>query len=395
MNHLKQLKRKWHSLPLLFLFPLLLISLLAFLAIQLIAPDESSPIEIGLVNLDQSKESRMVVKMLESNEQFKDTMQIHSLSEREARIRLDENMLSAYILFPKNFSKKLYRGQSVSLKIIGNPKDRLRAKLVHTFADSAARHINSAQANILAIGDYADELGMTKSARKDLLQNEFKKYIFFTLGKDQVLDEELLSNTATSSSVLYYAVSGWFALVLLWLFIFWQFFHIDDPLQLIKRIQLYNVTPITRIVSKLIAVMITVSVPAVLSFIILPILFDAVLIPSDYLRVAVIYIIVTIGFLASLGIFELIMHSRKMLLLLQSLWISTLLLFSGAAIPFYFFPEKLQIILDKVFTTATFHNLQKIIVEEEPFIHPQIMIVTSCILLLILYGMSIWKERSN
>lgn len=395
MNHLKQLKRKWHTLPLLFLFPLILISLLAFLAIQFMSSDERSPIEIGLVNLDQSKESRMVVTMLETNEQFKGSMQVETMSEQKAKQKLTEDALSAYILLPKQFSNKLYQGESVSIKIIGNPNDRIRAKLIHTFVDSAARHINSAQANILAIGAYADQLGLSNSARSDLLQSEFKNYIYFTLAKDHALEEALLSNTASSSTMLYYAVSGWFALVSLWLFVCWQFFHADEPQQLIKRIRLYNVTPYKRIIAKLIAVLITVFIPAVLTFILLPVAFDAVLIPSDYFHMAVIYILTTISFLTTLGIFELLIPSKKLLLLIQSLWTTILLVLSGVAIPFYFLPERLQDISGKLFTTSAFQNLQSMIVEGESLIHPQLLIVSSCIALGLLFSISIWKERLN
>src|SRR5699024_6790829 len=154
----KHLKRKWMSLPLGLLYPLVIIGLFATILIFIITPSKDDPINIGLIDHDQSRERQVVMKLMETKTQFRDTINIFPMNEENAISKMKNNQLSSYIIFPKEFTNDLYTGHSVDLEITGNPNQPIKSQLVKELIDSITRHISASQANILTINYYASEL---------------------------------------------------------------------------------------------------------------------------------------------------------------------------------------------------------------------------------------------
>src|SRR5690625_4969374 len=114
-NYIKQFKRKWIQLPLLFFFPLFIVGLTITLFVFLILPDENNPIKIGIVDYDQSEETKVIIRLLEQSDELGPFIKIKSIEEAEAKEQMLADELSAYISFPKHFTSDLYVGKSVSL----------------------------------------------------------------------------------------------------------------------------------------------------------------------------------------------------------------------------------------------------------------------------------------
>src|SRR5699024_5318420 len=250
--NLKKLQRKWISLPLLLLFPILIITMIAVIFIMLFTPSETNPIKVGIINYDESQETEMVIDLLESTSQFGEVIQISAMDEEEAKKDIDDNLLSAYIIFKENFTNDLYTGNSVEIPIVGNPKEPVKSLLVEELFNSIARHIAASQANILTINYYANELGMNKNERQTLLFEQFQEFLFYTLGKDQILKEEELENIATTSPIQYYSLASWFIIATVWLFLFYIFFHQEDKFKIEQRMKLYGVTELQQIIAKIV-----------------------------------------------------------------------------------------------------------------------------------------------
>jgi len=392
-NNLKQFKRKWTSLPLLLLFPALFIGLLALLAFQLLSPEKADPIQAGLVDLDQSDETRMMLKFMENSEQMKGLIRFRTLTEQEARQQLQANKLSAYVRFPEQFAQRLRTGNPVILDVTGNEKDAVKAKLVDTFVQSAATHINAAQANILTIDEYAEALGLEETERRALVKEQFKSFLFFTLGKDQAIEEEQLVNQAASSPGRYYALAGWFAAATIWLFACYRFLSAETPAQLYKRMTLYGVTRLRQIASKSFAAFIPAAGFTAAAFMLLLHYGKFAWSASDLAWTAVLFVLYSFLFLFSLGLIELVIPSEKLGLTVQIVWMICLLGMSGAAIPLIYFPESVQHAAEFLFSTKTFSNLSSIYLDGKtteliPLL-PAVIIVSSLLL-----AISSWKERS-
>src|SRR5690625_1276550 len=143
-HNLLQLRRKWLFLPLLILFPSIIIGLIAIILISFITTEETNdPIQVGLVDHDQSEETEMVVDLLADSSELGSFIQLKPMIESEAIDLMSTNELSAYITFPPHFTTHLYEGTSVDLSMIGNPEHPTQSYLIKELIDSVTRHINT------------------------------------------------------------------------------------------------------------------------------------------------------------------------------------------------------------------------------------------------------------
>lgn len=154
-QNLRQIKRKSFMLPLILLFPVLLIGAVIILLISLFDITEESPIELGVVNEDQSEETEMIIDILQEASEFGPFMQIETVTLDKAETKIVDNELSAYIVLPEDFTSNLYNGHAVKMAVTGNPQQRMESNVVHELINSVMRHIESSQANILLVNEYA------------------------------------------------------------------------------------------------------------------------------------------------------------------------------------------------------------------------------------------------
>lgn len=391
-NNFKKLKRKWISLPLLLLFPIIIVSLCAVIAVSIFSPDEKNPIYVGLVDLDQSKETKMVTNLIEGSSQLGNYIHITGLTKKQAEKKIS-NQLSAYIIFPEGFTEDLYNGSSVTLHVTGNPKKRTESYVVKELLDSIARHIRTSQANILTINYYAKQLSMDESVRNDMLFKQFTNFLLYTIGKDKIMDEEQLSNDATSSPIHYYILSGWFIIVTIWLLAFYSFITQNDEKCLKQRMTLYGVTALSQLLAKMITALIVTAVLAAVSLYIYVILMSITLYGEDIIRISTITGLYCITFLTSLAIIETLITGQKVRLLVQSLFTVLLLLVSGAVLPTLYFPLYIQDLLPYSFASEGFYWLREILLNSRLYADFIPLALMAAVPLFLLFSLSMWKER--
>src|SRR5699024_6893535 len=99
-NNVNHLWRKWYSLPLLLFFPILMIASILVIFMAYFSPGEEEAIRVGLVDIDQSEETQLVVQLFEESSQLGSFIQLESMDENKAKRAIDANQLSAYIAFP-------------------------------------------------------------------------------------------------------------------------------------------------------------------------------------------------------------------------------------------------------------------------------------------------------
>src|SRR5699024_5409423 len=114
-HNLQQIKRRSFILPLILLFPVFLIGLVILLLMPLFDASEQAPIQLGVVNKDQSKETEMIIEILEETSEFGHFMQIEAMDENQAIHRIESNDISAYLLLPEDFTSNLYDGYPVTM----------------------------------------------------------------------------------------------------------------------------------------------------------------------------------------------------------------------------------------------------------------------------------------
>src|SRR5690625_7778395 len=104
--------------------------MITFILITFIPTSDEEPIEIGLVDQDESKETHFIVEFIAENEQLGSFIKVHHLTVSEAVKQIEADEISSYIMFPENFTANLYEGNSVHLSIIGNPQQATESHLI-------------------------------------------------------------------------------------------------------------------------------------------------------------------------------------------------------------------------------------------------------------------------
>ena len=394
-NHIRQLKRKWYSLPLLFIFPLALAGLMMVIVVSFFSQDENEAIQLGLVDLDNSTETEMMVQLLEQSSGFIDFLEVNQLSEEEAIEQIELNNLSTYIAFPEGFIQDLYQGYSVEVPIVGNKKQLLESYMMNETLQSVVRHIRSSQANILAINYYAKQFEMDDEERNDFVFEQFQEFLMYTVGRDQVIRERTLSNQASSSPVAYFSLGGWFIISSLWLFSLYYFFTKENPALISQRIRLYGATQLRQMLAKIMVTLVLSLMLACLSFWALLSFLNIELNQENIVRSFILIILYQVGFIICLAIFEVLISSLKLRLLTQILFTSILIIFSGALIPTLYFPLGVQDYLPYSYAYNSLYWLQEIVLNGRHYAEYTSSLLLIGVLLFILLGLLSWMERRS
>ncbi|WP_212924666.1 ABC transporter permease [Oceanobacillus sp. J11TS1] len=392
-NHIRQLKRKWYSLPLLFIFPFLLAGLMMIIVVSFFTQDENEPIQLGLVDLDKSAETEMMVQLLEQSSGFIDFLEVNELSEEEAIQQIELNNLSTYIAFPKGFIQDLYQGHSVEVPIVGNRKQRVESFMINETLQSVVRHIRSSQANILAINYYAKQFQMDDEARNDFVFEQFQDFLLYTVGRDQVIREQTLANEASSSPAAYFSLGAWFIISSLWLFSLYYFFTKENPPLIRQRMQLYGATQFRQILAKILVTGVVSLILACLSFFSLLYFLDIQFDQENIMRATLLISIYQIGLILSLAILEVLISSLKFRLFIQILFVFILILFSGAIIPTLYLPVGIQDYLSYSYAYNSLYWLQEMVLNQRHYAEYTASLLVIGVLVFVLLGLSSWRER--
>lgn len=392
-NNLIQLKRQWLALPLLLLFPIILIGLSIFLIAIYLLPSEENPLEIGLVDLDKSEETKVITEMLTSESAFNQLLKLTNLEEDEAKEAIQANKLSAYIIFPDDFVKSLYEGTSVEVKVVGNPKRKSESEITKELIDSVMRHINTSQANILLLNDRAKELNMLPEEKEEYLFEQFTSFLLYTTGKDKILSKEKITQHQTTSPIEYYAVAIWFIVLIIWLFIIYNFLYKGIPERLEIRIHLYGVTKFVQIIARLTVTLLTTFILSSGLFYILIKYFNILFLPEDYLRIFGLISLTSLIYLLVLALLEVLFKSDYIKLFSQIIVTFILISLSGALIPVIYFPVTIHSYLKYLPFNHSFHWLQEIIFNERFYAEFQLLLILVSVLFGLLAFIATWKER--
>ncbi|MCG7344562.1 ABC transporter permease [Sporosarcina sp. ACRSL] len=395
IEHLKQLKKKRATLLLLFLFPLVLIGLLVGLAAGLIVPDENAPIRVALVDEDQTTESKLISKLLTETANGQQFIQIIPATKEEAERLMERNEISTSFSLPEKFTDDLYEGESVTIPMIGNPSRPIDSFIAKQLVDSLARYIAAAQANILVINDYAKETPMTRDERMEMMFDQFIDFTLYTLGKDRLLDEELLNNSATSSPLNYFVVSAWFIVLSVWLLSFYIVLHNDESKSMGARMMLFGVTIGQRVAARILVSLLVSSILAGVPFILLIKLLGIEFYTVDFIRFGLFAFLYAFILLCSIALIDVWIQSKKIGLLLQCLFVFVTILVSGALIPTFYFPQEMQIFFSYLFSLIALGWMMDLVLEGRNYANYTSLAIYAFALILALSMSLGWKARWN
>lgn len=389
----KSIQKKWKSLLLLFLFPIFLIASMLGIVASLFIPSAKAPISIAFVDEDQTEETKMLLEFMSLSIDKEQDIEIISMSKEAANHKIENNEISTYILFPEEFTKKLYKGKSVSLTIVGNPSQSIDSFIVKELAESMTRYISSAQANILTVYDYASNAYIPEEELEKLLFETFIEFTLYTLGSGQILDEEVVTNITTTSPTNYYVVAGWFSAYTIWLFGSYSLLRKDTHVAMRNRWKLLGVTHLHTTVSQILISLLVSVVFASIAFIPIIKFFAVELFMLDYFRLFLFVFLYGWLLFVCLALIDLWISSKKVVLLLQFFLMLLLIVSSGALIPTIYFPLLLKSLLPFLFSFESFGWIVDIVLVGRNYADFTSLGIQVLMGLILLWISTRWKDR--
>lgn len=392
-QNLRQIKRKSFMLPLILLFPVLLIGAVIILLISLFDITEESPIELGVVNEDQSEETEMIIDILQEASEFGPFMQIETVTLDKAETKIVDNELSAYIVLPEDFTSNLYNGHAVKMAVTGNPQQRMESNVVHELINSVMRHIESSQANILLVNEYAKKVNMDDEVRSELVMDEFMRTFLSVAGKDKIISEDTVKNYSTSSPLHYFVLSSFFIVMISWLLVMYHFLYQEEASRMTERMRLYGVTQLQQIIARIIVTLGLVGLFSAAAFygMVKVVSFD--LYSEDIVRIGLICLLFSAVYLIGLAVIEMIIQAPRIRLLIHAVYTMGLMVLSGALVPAIYFPLYMQDVLTYVPAYEALFWLQEIMLNERLHAEYNQLLLYGSVGIALLIVMSLWKER--
>lgn len=392
-QYVKQLQKKWKSLLLLFVFPIFIVSISALMIVSLVDSPADSKIAVALVDEDQTSETKMISSFLQTSFNEDGTIDLNMMSQDEAKEQIEENQISAYIVLPKQFTESMYAGQSLTIPIVGNSQQKTDSFIVKELVESFTRYIESAQANILTVYDYARKTDMSDSEFQSYRYDLFIEFTLFTLAKDQILKEETITNIATSSPLHFFTLSGWYLTFTIWLFGFYVVLRKDETPSLSIRLKLFGVTMWQNVLSRMMVAFIGSMLLASVSFFALSHYFTLELYVIDYLRLLHYTALYGLLILIGLSIIDVWIKSMKTAIFVQVIYLFFIILLSGSIIPSIYLPLSIQDYLPLIFSNEVFNWMTDIALEGRNYAEYTRLTIMAIIGFVLLWLSTAVKER--
>lgn len=361
-NDIKLLLRKWKTLPLLLVAPVIMLVMIAFLAIRFIGDFEEMDIQVGLTNLDEAQETTMIVNALMETSDISEMLTIHNMTVEEAEIAISSNEIAANIIFPEDFFADMTGGNSSTVEVVGNADMSLESDIVNEIVATVTKHIRNSQASILAIGYRAAEVGVDEEEVDEMILNLFVEYFVQVMSSSDMLDENLQSNVATNNTNNYYILSVVFVLLIIWSTIISIYLKGETHQRVKTRMKLYGVTELTESISKIAVLIASMIILAAISLLglyfftdILNLAFDNIL---RVITLVALFIIAIGGIHILIGI---LFDNVKTQLIVKLIMSILLIVFSGALIPEIYFPEYLLPVFDYSVSHMTVYWVMEIV----------------------------------
>lgn len=391
-NDINRMRRKWLSLPLIYISPLIFVGLVIWMASLFFMPAEEEPVSVGVVNLDDSDETNQIVSLLLEATEIDAGLTLVGLDEEEAYNQIEDDDIAAYIVFPAEFFTKMIQGEESQLEVVGNPNRMLESHVVNEMIKTVVRHIRSSQANILTINEYAKNFGMEAEEREELMLNQFINFFLQTLSSGTMMDESE-STHHISSGYEYFIVNGMFIIISVWILITHLILTQDIRPELRNRMKMFGATYISEGAAKIIMTFLMTSLMSILFLYIVTRLSSLYIVGENFFRVFVLIGLYILVLTMILLLIDWLISSFKVALLAKVAVLLAVLLFAGAIIPRIYFPIYMDGIFDYSFSYQSLSWIEDIMLGSRFSLEFDVLLISILVLSALLIAAGLWKER--
>lgn len=391
-NDISRLRRKWLTLPLILLSPVIFAALLIWMLSSFLEFDEENNISVGLVNLDNSEATSMIVAALADSAEVAEGLEIIEVTEADAEQRILKNTLAAYIIFPEKFTEKMMQGESSELEVVGNPDMQLESSVISSVIDTVVRHIRNSQANILTINHYAREFGMDEEAREELIFQEFVSQFIQVLSSDTLMNEhQTVQNFSTGN--MYFIINGLFVIMSVWIYMLYIALMRDISSNLEDRMRVFGVTFLSQGIAKILTIGTIVTAAAALTTFGTLKLGGIELPAENLLRLLILLALYIFTTAIIMIIIDWLIPSFKISVIIQLTVLLLIVLFAGSIIPRIYFPLYLDSLFEYMYSHQALLWMEEIILNGRFTMEIDIMTATLAAAAILFLIVSSLKER--
>lgn len=391
-NDISRLKRKWLTLPLILVSPIIFIGLIIWMLSLLLSFDEADKMSVGIVNLDDSDETAMIVSALAGSAELADGLEITEVSESDAKQMIENNTLVSYIIFPGKFTEKMMQGESSELIVVGNPDMQLESYVISSVIDTVVRHIRNSQANILTINHYAREFGMNDEARQDLIFEAFVSQFIQVFSSDTLMNEHQKTQNISAGN-MYFIVNGLFIIMTVWVYILYIALMRDAGSNLEERMRVFGVTYLAQGLAKVLSIGTIITIASALFTYGVLMLGGIDLEIENLLRLLILIAAHIFTTVMIMIIIDWIFPSFKISMVLELIVLLGIILFAGSIIPKIYFPLYMDTVFDYTYSYQALSWMEEIVLNGRFTMEIDIIIVTLSAAAILLLILSVLKER--
>ena len=315
------------------------------------------PISIGLVDLDDSVESRMIISAIVDEPGYIDLIEFAILTPEEAGVVLDDGDFTAIITFPEGFARGMQTGHNIPFSVNLNDERPLASALVRVAVESFADMLRSSQIGVYVTLNYANAQDISRAEFDRVLMAVNMRFIGLVMNRQDIFIHDYQSVTGGLVIWQAYLIAMFCALMLCVSFAMTgsmrQVYSKFTVLKLKRR----GVSP----------VMLFLACFAAIFLLFIAINAGVWLWLLDFnitTNTALAILVLTSGFAAFAAMITFVFSSTFAAGSFSAVFAGVSLFFSGGVIPIDFFSEELRVIAGTVFNTWAVRLISAVLLDE-------------------------------
>lgn len=215
--------------------------------------EEYNKIQIGIVNLDQSQYSNLLIQYFKQDPSFSSFASLYQGSKSEIEDAFASGKVAAYLIIPEDFIKNMKNINNTPVQVKINGSDTTIAILIQNALKSYEKYILAVQVNAVGLYEIMEEHNMDSKLIEDKNVMISLDLVFTALGRENLIQMEELNSIyfVPMEQYFQYAILG---MIILYLSLYVGFLLLQDQVkQIISRGKSMSMTMKDFCVSKMIA----------------------------------------------------------------------------------------------------------------------------------------------
>lgn len=337
---------------------------------------------IGLVDLDQSKETRLILKAIGDGQSMGRDIKLKHFDEQTAREQLIANQLDGYFVFEEGMTRAFYKQGQLPISVYTYDKESVESIIIYQLTDSVYSRL------MLSMGGAKAYKALYPETTNDDMLAMMTDMLFTGLDRNGSFDEAPIK---LFDSYQYYTLSVYFIGIYLFALSLFSILKMNQDHALKERLAMFHFSyEKLTLVRGIISLIYTALVASIALFFIIRIMqtdfenyntWPLVLNVTSYVLMIILCLV----------IIELM--PKYLHLLLKCILTLLIIIFSGATIPSIYFKDVLEGLLFKQPFSHTFNHLAELVLNNYLIKTSSIFYLNIGVILCLLIMMLVWRYR--